>query len=270
MMKYKSIYIRDFGIFANSELRNLNPNFNIIGGGNRAGKTTFLKLLRHLPYGIPNKNIIPPARVNYNIEAIVNNNDKSYSILLKGHAKPKIKSLNKKETETENIFSKIDKFTYKQLFTITLKELKKVPEGVDDREKLQSVLMGAGLKEYTLIPKLKEYFSNEANEIAGKYGKIDVGRFKEYNQIIKDGIKLKNEAKSQVSKYYQLENDLDKINEDIKSTLEKIKRKRNKKDRLDLIKSNYQNIENLIKLKNDLKKEKYLDIPKKDFTFYPQ
>lgn len=270
MMRYESIYIRDFGIFANAELRDLNPYFNIIGGGNRAGKTTFLKLLRYLPYGIPNKDLIPPARSNYNVEAILNDDENRYSLLIEGHANPKINILNKKRTEVKNIFSEVDKFTYNQLFTITLEELKKVPKGVRDKEKLQSVLMGAGLKEYTLIPKLKEYFINNANDIAGKYGKIDVGRFKEYSQRIEEGIELKNEAKSQVSKYYELEDDLDRIDNEIRSQQEEIKMKKKERNRLDLIKSNYQNIANLINLKNDLKKEKYFDIPKEDFDFYPQ
>ena len=44
-MRFEDIYIRDFGILNNTKLDNLNPNFNIIGGGNRAGKTTLLKAI---------------------------------------------------------------------------------------------------------------------------------------------------------------------------------------------------------------------------------
>ncbi|MFW6229945.1 MAG: AAA family ATPase [Halanaerobium sp.] len=48
-MYYKKIYIRDFGIFQNQTLNNISKNLVVIGGKNRAGKSTFLKLLRYLP-----------------------------------------------------------------------------------------------------------------------------------------------------------------------------------------------------------------------------
>jgi uncharacterized protein YhaN len=76
-MKYEEIHINDFGIFANAKLLDLNPNFNIIGGANRAGKTTLLKMLRYIAYGIPNKDIIPPARSNYDLEAILSDDQSS-------------------------------------------------------------------------------------------------------------------------------------------------------------------------------------------------
>ncbi|MCF8000233.1 MAG: AAA family ATPase [Halanaerobiales bacterium] len=268
-MRYKDIYIRDFGIFANAELKNLNPHFNIIGGGNRAGKTSFLKVLRYLGYGFPNKDIIPPARNSYNVEAIMTDGNNDYNILINGYANPQVNILNNRKDEIENIFADIDQFTYNQLFTITLEELKKIPTGVDDKEKLQSVLMGAGLKEYTLIPKLKEYFKTQASNIGGKSGKINVYDFKEYNQIIEEGIKLKKEAKSQVKKYYNLKNEKKEIIDKIAGYKQKLNKKKKKKNRLDLIKSNYKKIEERIQLKEEINKDKYNDIPIEKNNFYP-
>lgn len=268
-MRYKDIYIRDFGIFANAELKHLDPNFNIIGGGNRAGKTTLLKVLRYIGYGFPNKDTIPPARNSYNVEAIMTDQTYKYNILINGYANPQVSVMNGKEDNIENIFADIDQFTYNQLFTITLEELKKIPTGVDDKEKLQSVLMGAGLKEYTLIPKLKEYFKSKASDIGGKSGKINVYNFKEYNQIIEEGIELKKEAKSQVKKYYNLKEEKKEVTNKIATYEEKLKNQKKKKNRLDLIKSNYKKIEERIQLKKELNKDKYNNIPKEKTTFYP-
>ena len=269
-MRYEDIYINDFGIFANTKLVDLNPNFNIIGGANRAGKTTFLKLLRYIGYGIPNTDSIPPARNSYDLEAILSDEKSRYSLSINGYASPKINDLNNKEIDIENIFSTVDQFTYNQLFTITLEELKKIPSGVSDTEKLQSVLMGAGLKEYTLIPQLKDYFKSNAKDIAGKYGKISVGSFREYNQIIEEGIELKEEAKKQVKEYYDLKDEFKTVKSDIEEKEEEKEKLRKEKNKLDLIKSNFKKIEELIQLENELKKDKYSQIPKEEKRLYPK
>ena len=268
-MKYEEIHINDFGIFANAKLLDLNPNFNIIGGANRAGKTTLLKMLRYIAYGIPNKDIIPPARSNYDLEAILFDNKSRYSLQINGYANPKINDLNSPDNKIDNIFSDIDQFTYNQLFTITLEELKKIPKGVSDTEKLQSVLMGAGLKEYTLIPQLKDYFKGEARDVGGKYGKISVSDFKEYNQIIEEGVELKQEAQKQVKEYYNLKDDLENIEKDITQLDKEILQKSKEKDKLDLIKSNYNKIENLMSYQDDIKKEKYDKISSIKKSLYP-
>ncbi|MFO7815836.1 MAG: AAA family ATPase [Halanaerobiales bacterium] len=268
-MRYKEIYIRDFGIFANAELKNLNPYLNIIGGGNRAGKTSLLKVLRYIGYGFPNKDNIPPARNSYNVEAILADEEKEYNLLINGYANPKVNIIKGNEGELENIFSDIDQFTYNQLFTITLEELKKIPKGVDDKEKLQTVLLGAGLKEYTLIPKIKEYFKSKASDIGGESGRIDVYSFKEYNQIIEEGVELKKEAKSQVKKYYSLKKEKNEVINKIKNYKGKLIKKKKKKNRLDLIKSNYKKIKERIQLKKELDKDKYNNIPTDIAPFYP-
>lgn len=268
-MKYEGIYINDFGIFNNSRIENLNPSFNIIGGGNRAGKTTFLKLLRYIGYGIPKTDKVPPARSNYNVEAIVNDLDNRYSVKLNGYAKPKVNIINNNDCDIKKIFSDVDQFTYNQLFTITLDELRKLPEGVNDKEKLQSVLIGAGLKEYTLLPRLEKSFYSEAEKIGGKTGRVNVRRFKEYNQTIKEGLKLKNEAKSQVKKYYDLKKRHEALIKKIEHNQEVINDLEKKKVRLDLLKSNYQIIDELLKINTQLENKKYSKLPLKETNFYP-
>src|SRR6056297_3073625 len=267
-MKYKDIYLNDFGIFNNSKIEKLNPSFNIIGGGNRAGKTTFLKALRYMGFGVPNLKSIPPARSSYSLEAILTDDKDNYNLLINGYAKPKIDKINSNKSNIENIFGDIDQFTYNQLFTITLKELKKIPDGVSDKDKLMSILMGAGLKEYTLIPKLREDYLSNASDIGGKYGKINVGMFKTYNQSINEGLKDKKEAKLQVEEYYNSKNKLKEINEKI----ENLKNKKNELDKekikLDLLNSNYEKIDELKLLQSEVKKVKYEIIKENNQKFY--
>ena len=268
-MKYKNIFLNDFGIFNNSKIENINPSFNIIGGVNRAGKTTFLKALRYIGFGIPNLKTIPPARSSYNIEAILNNSEGNYNLLINGYAKPKIDKINSENTNIENIFGDIDQFTYNQLFTITLKELKKIPDGVSDKDKLMSILMGAGLKEYTLIPKLREDYLSKASDIGGKYGKINVGMFKTYNQTINEGLKEKQEAKLQVEEYYNYKNVLKETQDRIEK-LEYKKQELNKeKIKLDLLNSNYDKINELKTIKSEVKKDKYEIVKENQYNFYP-
>ncbi len=267
-MIYKDIYLNDFGIFNNSKIENLNPSFNIIGGGNRAGKTTFLKALRYMGFGIPNSNYIPPARSSYNLEATLLDNGDKYNLLINGYAKPKIDKLNSNTTDIENIFGDIDQFTYNQLFTITLKELKKIPDGVSDKDKLMSILMGAGLKEYTLIPKLREDYLSKASDIGGKYGKINVGMFKSYNQAINEGLKQKKQAKLQVEEYYKSKTLLKNTNDKIKK-LDQEKAILNKeKIKLDLLNSNYEKIDELKLLQNEIKSDKFDKIKENKVKFY--
>lgn len=270
MMRYENIFIRDFGILNNSELNNLNPKFNIIGGGNRAGKTTLLQVLRYIGYGIPQSNELPPARSKYGIEAILADEKNRYNLLIEGYANPKVNIINEGKFTGQNIFSEVDRFTYKQIFSITLEELKRLPKGVSDKEKLQAVLMGAGLKEYILLPKLQEYFVSRAKSIGGEYGKINVFRFKEYNQNIQEGIELKKEARTQVKEYYDLKSEYKKIENKIDVFQNHIKDKQRKKNRLDLIKSNYEKINEMISLKEELNKEKYKINISTQSKFYPQ
>ena len=67
------------------KLNNLSSNLVVIGGKNRAGKSTFLKLLRYLPFGLPRDNSIPPAKKEYYIEAELEKENKIYNKVQKFH-----------------------------------------------------------------------------------------------------------------------------------------------------------------------------------------
>lgn len=63
-MKLKRLYIKDFGIFSHQELGPLATGLVLIGGRNRAGKSTFMQILRYLGFGFPRSATLPPARKN--------------------------------------------------------------------------------------------------------------------------------------------------------------------------------------------------------------
>ena len=255
-MNFKKLFIKDFGIFRHQSLKKINSNINIIGGLNRAGKTTFLEMLRYLPYGFPKKDSFIPANNKYDVEAVLEYQDQNYNLLTKGYSSPFLKkNSNKYSTEIniEDIFD-IDNFSYKQLYTISLSQLKRIPEGISkNEEKLQSILLGAGFGELLNLQDIKEKFTKKAEKIGGKNGTVNVKEFKEYYQEIKRGIKLRNEANSELEEFKNLKEKLKNKNKDIYKLEKRIDKLNLKEDRLDLLKNNYSNMEKIDQLlqKND-------------------
>ena len=68
-MYLNKLRIDDFGCFRNARLENLDENLVVIGGPQRAGKTTFMQTLRQFPDGVDRSNEIPPATDEYRIDA---------------------------------------------------------------------------------------------------------------------------------------------------------------------------------------------------------
>lgn len=202
-MRIKRLYIGDFGLYNNQLLNNLSPEIVIIGGLNRAGKSTLLQILRYLGYGFPRKSTLPPAKNRYFVEGdFVTENNKIVNLTLKGYSDP-IVNIDGKEISGFDLYNNIDSFTYQRLFTINLDELQNIPSEVskNDDEKLLAVLLGAGLTDYLKIPQLEELFLENANKLGGKYGSPKVKVFKPYYHQIKEGIRLRKDALGQVEKY---------------------------------------------------------------------
>lgn len=206
-MKIKRLYIGDMGIFRNALMENVAPGLVVIGGLNRAGKTTFLEILRHLPYGFTRRlrscTAEPSVECDFEEE-----NGKVFSAKLKGYGEPRISLRGNNESTTlKNIYNDIDRFTYSQLYTITLDELRKL-NIKGEEEKLQSVLLGAGVREIVHIPKLLEEISEEKVKIGGKLGNPNVKLFKPYYEKINEGLEAKDSALKQIDRYASL-----KVNE---------------------------------------------------------
>ena len=245
-MKIKRLYIKDFGLLRNQTLEQIAPGLVVIGGPNRAGKTTLLNIFRYLPYGFPQQGSLPPAERKYEVEAELELKSSGYAkIYIAGFAEPTVLAKNGGDIDRKarDLYNGLDQFTYEQLFTLTLNELKKNPVGVSGKnyDRLQTILLGAGLTDIILLPQLEQYFTKEAEKIGGKHGNPSVGQFKPYYQSIEKGQQLRDEAAKQVDLYYHNSQQLNKITLQIQGLEEKKEKTRHKIVLLDLLKSNYEN-----------------------------
>lgn len=199
-MKLKRLYIGDMGIYRNALMDNISPKIVVIGGLNRSGKTTLLEILRHMAYGFPKD--LRETRTEYFVEGdYINEQNKQCTVKLAGQREPQISFLQEDEPiSSKELYGGVDKFTYSQLFTITLDELRK-SNVKNEEEKLQAVLLGAGLKDIVHIPKLIEEFRKEKEKIGGKQGNPSTKLFKPYyDKLLKD-ISDREEALSQLEEY---------------------------------------------------------------------
>lgn len=251
-MFYKNIYIRDFGIFNNQNLNDISKNLVVIGGKNRAGKSTFLKLLRHLPYGLPQNDSIPPAGNQYYIEAEIEREHKDYKLFLNGYAEPSIIDQEKNEIDSAELFNHLDQFSYQQLYTISLNELQKlskIANGKKKEKRLYSVLMGAGLSELVKVPELADKYFNYAKNIGGVLGDPSVANFKPYYNEIKEAEEIRDQALLEIKEFNRKREELKKAEQKSEKTKDNIAYLEDRIFILDLLKNNYSTLNDVEKLK---------------------
>jgi len=247
-LKIRRVHFKSFGIFREQTLEDIHPGLVVIAGPNRAGKTTFMTALRYLGYGLPPKGIIPPPPTGqHDFNADVELDDGSlYNISILGYSKPKVSPLGGgKEISIEEIFS-VDSFTYKQVFTISLDELKQLPEGLKskDEQYLQVVLLGGGWSDTLCLTRIREELEKKAYAIGRTRGTKNIGQFKNYWETIKEGIKERNEANKQTELYYQKKKELEELCHKTIPELEKIlEEKRRLRERLEILKDHYNSYE---------------------------
>ncbi|MFW5979975.1 MAG: AAA family ATPase [Halanaerobiales bacterium] len=272
-MILKNIYLTDVGIFKNEQLRDLSSNLVVIGGANRSGKTTFMKVLRNLGYGFKRNNSLPQPLDEYLVETDIEDKQKGkYHLKLKGFAEPSLQSLNGEENEKTNVrelYNGLDRFTYHQVFTISLDELKKIPAGVsnkNERERLQSVLLGAGMKQIMQLPEISRYYFNKAKDIGGKRGHPTVGDFKPYKENIEQAEENKKIALKQVGNYIKTDKKIVELQNKLEELEEKIVEKENKKIRLDILKNNYDNYKKLKNIWQEMKNHEGADLSEDKYS----
>lgn len=253
-MKLKRLYIKDFGIFSHQELGPLAPGLVLIGGRNRAGKSTFLQILRYLGFGFPRSAALPPAREKHEVEGemVLETGEDCY-FRLQGHGEPVVSYLSgdrSRSLRMEEIYGGLDPFTYHQIFTVSLDELQRLrgeaPPG--EEERLQAVLLGAGFTEIARLPQLEAEYRKQAVEIGGKHGRPGVHRFKEYFQMIRSGVEERDQALGQVDEYRRKKEEKRECVEKIGTYGEELAVLKRKIDRLDLLKSNYSNFQRFSQL----------------------
>ncbi|MFN2364057.1 MAG: AAA family ATPase, partial [Halarsenatibacteraceae bacterium] len=272
-MRLKNIYLNDFGIYNNQSLEGLSPNIVVIGGPNRSGKTTFMQILRYLGYGIPRRDGVPAPADKYDIEADIETEDNlAYQLKLKGYAEPSVISLSGQDSGIESVsqlYNNLDRFTYQQLFTISLDELKREPVGLsstDDKSRLQSILLGAGLSKIVELPQAVNYFDNQAYRIGRTTGKASVGEFKPYQENLAEAENKKDEALKQVEDYISTVEEIEEIEGELKVLDLELARLEKERIRLDLLKNNYNDFSRLQNLKQELINHPGAALNKREFT----
>lgn len=255
-IKIQRLHIRDFGILRDQTLEPLHPGLVVIGGLNRAGKSTLMHVLRCLGYGFPRGGNLPPATVEYEVEADVSCGGALYSLRLRGYAAPTLTRISPAGSDIEGVAQLYspDSFTYGQLFTITLEELQGVanlPAG--ERRRLQSVLLGAGLKEVAMLPRLKKELSSRADAIGGTRGNPSVAQFRKFHGGILEGQAIKNRGLSHVRKYGEQRARLNVLKMELKNAREELALARQRVRRLDLVKNHFENYLALERLGRELK-----------------
>ena len=258
-MRLHRICFKNFGIIRDQIMEDIHPGLVIIAGPNRAGKTTLMTALRYLGYGLPKKDLIPfstAGQHDYNADVELPDQSR-YNIHILGNSRPKVSPLNSQQNmEIEEIFNDLDGFTYRQVFTISLDELRRVPEGLGTKEEkyLQIVLLGGGWVDALRLVKFKEEFNKRAYDIGRSKGTKSVGEFKTYTEKIKEGISERNDANKQLDSYYVKKQELTELETEtipqIENDLENLQ---TKLETLEIIRDHYNKYEKMLLLGEKLK-----------------
>lgn len=263
-MKLREIYIRDFGIFNNQKLANLSAELIIIGGKNRAGKSSFADILKYLPYGLPQDSSIPPAENKYYIEAGAEGDNQNYQIIVNGFAAAEAVSENGKSKPALELYNNLDQMTYQQLFSLDLGKLQQISQlGKNKKEekRIYSILLGAGLSELIKLPEIAEKYNKKAKNIGGSLGNPAVASFKPLNKELKRAEKKRDQALKEVDHFIAEKEKLQRKKKDLENINKKIAFLTKKEFIFDLLKNNYQKLDKINKLEFKVnKKEKVTEL----------
>ncbi|NLK01436.1 MAG: AAA family ATPase [Clostridia bacterium] len=272
MLKLRRVCFTNFGILRDQIMEDIHPGLVIIAGPNRAGKTTMMTALRYLGYGLPKRDFIPPPLAGqHDYNADVNLQDLgSYNIHILGNSKPKVSPITGSgEITAGEIYNNLDGFTYRQIFTISLDELRRIPEGLSsgDEQQLQVVLLGGGWVDALRLAEFKKEFDKNAGEIGGTRGTKNVWKFKPSWEKVHEGIAERNEANKELETYYEKERELEKLKDEkiphIENELEKF---REEKETLEVIKDHYDKYDEMLRLDRKLKQKENDHL----LTYYPE
>ncbi|MCB2292401.1 AAA family ATPase [Clostridium algoriphilum] len=237
-MKITELDIRDFGVFQGEKLEDLGDGIIVIGGANRAGKTSLMQVLRNIPFGFPKKKDLPPPKFEYDVRCDLLLEDGAYAnVHLKGFSNPEVVYSDALGSTANKGIYNIDKATYRELFTISLDELNKSTDKEDND--LQSMLLGAGFKHIVKIPSISKELRQNANAIGGTRGNPSTKMFKPYTQNIKKGVEGRKKSIMLLDSFNIKKNSLLRLESDISSKEEELLISNNNIIKLDVLKQNY-------------------------------
>lgn len=251
-MRIKNFDLDDFGCFTRARLQDVNGGLTVIAGPQRAGKSTFMEAVRHLGYGIPRGNDLPPPTEQYDLTADVLVDGTEYQLSLTGHGDPTLTSLDGAPERTlQDVYSNLGATQYQQLFTISLNELRRMPTSLNGDVSLSAVLLGAAYGDVLEIPKIQDKFSEAARQIGGKHGR-SVYELKNPIQDIQSGVEERDAATAQVDEYHQKHAGRDKVNKRIEELDAEVEALQAERTRLNTVLAEYDEFETFQELTREL------------------
>jgi uncharacterized protein YhaN len=219
-MQYQRLLLDDFGVYQRAELDDLEPGLTVIAGGQRAGKTTFMEAIRRLGYGISQGDDIPPAAETYRLGAEISHDGQVYRLSLEGYGDPQLAPLARANggvprQTTEDLFGALSKQQYRQLYTLSLDQLQRLPPAIKDPEDLARVLLGAAYGSLADLPQIKAEFANKAHDIGRTTGHPRYGQFSDAYETIQQAQSDLQTANEQVAIYDEKRDALDALAADV-------------------------------------------------------
>lgn len=247
-MRLNTLRIDDFGCFRNARLADLAEELVVIGGPQRAGKTTFMQALRQFRGGVGRGGGMPPATDEYRIDAEITHQGSHYRYVLNGHASPSISPIDGgPEVGVDDLFGPVTERQYQQLYTISLDELRRLPPGIDDTDDLAQVLLGGAYGDIAEIPAVQERFRKRAHDIGLKRGSPTATTTElhpPYRQI-REGMEARRKASNQVEAYNEVSADLEQTRTAKETAEATLQTARQTRDRLSILKELFEPLQRL-------------------------
>ena len=255
-MWIKKLTLDDFGCFHDARFGALEDGLNVVAGPQRAGKTTLMEVIRRLGYGIGRGSDLPPAADRYRVVATVVHDGFEYEIELDHYAEPHVTAIDAGAPDlgARELFGGVRKEQYRQLYTISLDELRRNPSTLDDDVDLSRILLGAGFGEASDIPDLVDDLSASAYEIGRTTGSQG-GPVREAIRTIEAGNEAKEDAVDQVEQYERSQGELAEVRDRIDEIDSAIDDLEDEETRLEVVKAGYEDYERLVELRRELTAE---------------
>lgn len=255
-MRIKRLDIGRFGCFTEERLEDLNPGLNVLAGPQRAGKTTFMKLLRHLGYRYPDDGFLmhPPGGEDGRVDAHVLHEEHTYTIHHRGGSPPSVTTENEAPPRAaSDLYGGLLPYRYHQVFTVGLDELRGDPAGDDgeDGNDVRTALLGSGWSEVVRMPGIVQEFSREAELVGGKRGD-GLRELRPFIETIEDGDRRRREAVSQRGDYRALRERLAEAENAVEEARDGLETKRRDRERLRVVRNLYDHYETYRSLRSSL------------------
>ena len=245
-MWIRNFDLDDFGCFRRARLGALEDGLTVISGPQRAGKTTFMRAMRKLGYGISTGEDLPPPTDEYELAADVVHRGTDCDISVSGYADPRLIS-GDGTLELGDVFGSVSADVYRQLFTISLDQLRRTPPGIADRKDLSAILLGAGYGDIAQIPEIRDELAGNASDIGGKHGRA-VYDMRTPAETIEGGVAARADARQHVDEHRATRAALTAVEEEIDEVNEASARLERQKARLIAIDAVYEDFESYRRL----------------------